>query len=479
MRPRNRWWPYLVRTQRDQLQGYLDWLHAEGLLAVVPTVQSPQERVGVGRAFVQWLETEAIPLDMISPSTVNRFLAGIGRDPDQLPRVVMDQRVRLRRHLEQLRVQGQLAVVPELLLPRRKPAHEIAPFGGPFLETLRGTLKKGTCASYRACLHRFHRWLNDEALTLVDLTRQDVQRWHRALLDQGLKPPTRTHLLIQLRAYLRWLHDDGHIGANPDELIHRGDMPKLPQYLPRPLPPDTDRELQKRLAASSLPEHQGLLLLRWTGMRIGELVNLHAHCVREDATGYKTIKVPLGKLNTERLVPIDTKTQLLIARLLDHGERSNRRWLNETLNHKKRPPRFFRDALRLIAIDLDGGGEAITPHRLRHTYATTLLAGGMSLVGLMKLLGHSNYRMTLRYAAITQETVRVEYFAALESTQARYAMTTNAPAQDPVDPQKLASDLVRWLKTHAGAHPKTNALLKRLRHVQEQLARIRSEPTSA
>ncbi|MEK6867603.1 MAG: tyrosine-type recombinase/integrase, partial [Nanoarchaeota archaeon] len=61
-----------------------------------------------------------------------------------------------------------------------------------------------------------------------------------------------------------------------------------------------------------------------------------------------------------------------------------------------------------------------TTHQMRHTYATTLLNAGMPLMGLKELLGHKSLTMTLRYAAITQETVKTEYFSAIEKINARY-----------------------------------------------------------
>ena len=62
----------------------------------------------------------------------------------------------------------------------------------------------------------------------------------------------------------------------------------------------------------------------------------------------------------------------------------------------------------------------MTTHRLRHTYATSMLAGGMSLPSVMRILGHSDYRMTLRYAAITDSTVFTEFAAALVHNAERY-----------------------------------------------------------
>ena len=206
----------------------------------------------------------------------------------------------------------------------------------------------------------------------------------------------------------------------------RSDLPKLPQYLPRPLSPDIDVLLQKRLRQSRCRLQLGLLLMRNTGLRIGELLRLSHRCVRSDTRGHNFLKVPLGKLDTERLVPLDAKTLRLVRRLQRLG-----RWPPRLLSRVRRSPHsLLRDeaALRKACHGLTTP-EPITSHRLRHTYATTLLAGGMSLVAIMRLLGHRDYRMTLRYAAITDETVVTEYHC--RSPRQRAALRSPIPFHRP------------------------------------------------
>jgi integrase len=88
----------------------------------------------------------------------------------------------------------------------------------------------------------------------------------------------------------------------------------------------------------------------------------------------------------------------------------------------------------------------MTSHRLRHTFATSMLAGGVSLPALMKLLGHRDYRMTLRYAAVTIETVTVEYASALEHVERRYDL---APVDPSPSPQQSLADVARYLLKQA------------------------------
>src|SRR5207237_4466404 len=95
--------------------------------------------------------------------------------------------------------------------------------------------------------------------------------------------------------------------------------------LPRPLTAAADRELQRRLAAADEPGAWALLLMRRTGLRIGELRSLEYHCIRADEQ-HPLLKVPLGKLNSERLVPLAPDTVELIRRLQSVGARP-RAWL--------------------------------------------------------------------------------------------------------------------------------------------------------
>ncbi len=249
------------------------------------------------------------------------------------------------------------------------------------------------------------------------------------------------------------------------------DKPKLPTYLPRPLSPDVDRRLQQRLAESKSKYRQGLLLMRRTGLRIGELIALPYDCTRSDLEGHTYLKVPLGKMNNERLVPIDSDTAGLIEQLQARG-RPNRKWLLESRPGRQTEYRHYRTHLRRLHKQL-ALTEPLLSHRLRHTYATTLLNGGMSLVGVMKLLGHRDHRMTLRYAAITLQTVTTEYHQALERTAERYSLPGLANPTAELEPVRLLTDLLTWVKKRGADHPsyrlQADLLSRRIRRLRNDI----------
>lgn len=340
-----------------------------------------------------------------------------------------------------------------------------------FIATLKPTCTALTCRTYRIQLLGFHRWLKIKRLDLKKLSRRQISHWFIYLNKQGLSAGARNNQIVTVRLYLRWLAEQGIINTNADELIRKTDLPKLPQYLPRPLAPAIDRQLQKRLQDSRNCYHTALLLTRKTGLRIGELIALEFDCIRTDYDGRRFLKVPLGKLNNERLVPVDDATVKLVHRLRRQGHRP-RQWLMVSVTGKKTRYDQYVRALREICQGLDIA-DRMTIHRFRHTYATSLLSAGVSLTSLMKLLGHRDYRMTLRYAEITQEAVGKEYFEALTEIENRYQSILGAKQTKAFNPVKAIADVIRWLKKNSATDESSKtaaaSLCRRLERARKEI----------
>jgi integrase len=233
---------------------------------------------------------------------------------------------------------------------------------------------------------------------------------------------------------------------------------------------EADRELQRRLAASNDPTAWALLLMRRTGLRIGELRNLEYHCVRADERR-PLLKVPLGKLNNERLVPLDATSVELVRRLQSAGPRP-RSWLVPGAGGARAPYCRIRRVLMMHSRDLPEPTR-ITCHRLRHTFATEMLGAGMSLLGVMRLLGHRDYHMTLRYAAITPEVVDDEYTKALAQLATKYQLSTQRPSLDETpEPDDLLDQLSRWLRKHVSSPQPLRALLKRIDRLRREIRKF-------
>ncbi len=210
-------------------------------------------------------------------------------------------------------------------------------------------------------------------------------------------------------------------------LIFRSDHPRLPRPLPRYLPVDADRRLTETLQASDYRlAADALLLARAVGLRIGELLDLELDCVHEIVGHGSWLKVPLGKLDTERMVPLDDETVALVDRIsltrstgrpLPHP-RTGRATQFLFTHHGRRLSQNAVRAELARSAEVAGIGH-VTPHQLRHTYATALVNAGVSLQALMALLGHVSAEMSLRYAHLFDATVRAEYERALTLAKTR------------------------------------------------------------
>lgn len=433
----------------------------------VEFLQSNPQAIASVRIFHQWLKRTYRPIRALTATEIEPLLLRIEQKyVSQTSRRI--HRRRALKYFDWLHARGLLQFDPQCAWPRS--SFPLPPDAEHFLQTLRPTLKLSTIRCFQTNLRQFHIWINAQpAASLATLDRQHTEAWLQWLHARGLHPATRLSALQNVRSYLYWLHEQGLLTTHPSSLIRRTDLPKLPQYLPRPIPPDTDEKLKRRLRKSGCIYQFGLLLMRYTGIRVGELINMTYDCIRSDAKGNVLLKVPLGKLDNERLVPLDEKT-IKLVRKIQRRIRRKRLLLLETPNGHKTSYVHYKQALTKACNGLIFT-EPMTTHRFRHTYATALLAGGMSLVGVMRLLGHRDYRMTLRYAAITDETVLIEYTEAIRRNEQRYKPPTTAT--DPASvtsPVQLFSDILRQLqkrvKDDGLDELKARILSKRIRRIQ-------------
>lgn len=253
----------------------------------------------------------------------------------------------------------------------------------------------------------------------------------------------RARRVLALSCFLSDITEWGWDEAPARKLLFRDDIPKTPQTLPRYLPVDVDRRLTAMLTEQPRNELAALALRlqRSCGLRIGELLDLELDCVHELPGHGHWLKVPLGKLDSERMVPIDTDILDLVDRIIEL------RTPGRAIMHPRyrRPAQFLftsqgrRLGQGAVRAELQRAADAagldhITPHQLRHTYATAMVNAGVSLQALMALLGHLSAEMSLRYGRLFDATVRAEYERALDlaKTQARTPTTTPERRQLPL-----------------------------------------------
>jgi site-specific recombinase XerD len=252
--------------------------------------------------------------------------------------------------------------------------------------------------------------------------------WFRFLCEQRppLRSATREKRLTLLRRLLRDISDSGY--PIPSDLIRREDFPVRDHYLPRPLPPEEDLRLQQQLRLTDTLEAHALRLIRATGIRVGECLDLPSDCLQQVSGQEAALRVPLGKLHSERWVPVDDETRRLLARLLELRAIAPSSCLAKSqgflLPRCTSRSANYRKLLQVLAAHArcaDCTGK-ITPHRLRHSFATEMVRLGVSLPVLMQLLGHKNIHMTLRYVEVAQLDVQREFQHAQQNAASRHVI---------------------------------------------------------
>lgn len=289
------------------------------------------------------------------------------------------------------------------------------------IQTLALTRRPSTIMGYRVTARRFLRFLRGHYPDLCQLSQLSrdphLLAWFRSLADEQppLSAKTRFTRILLLRCMLDALRQDGH--PLPPQLIRPDDFPRVPVCLPRSLSAADDHRLQEELRRRDQTMAYALLLLRLTGMRIGECLDLSCDSLAEIGPGLWALHVPLGKLHTDRMIPADEQIRHCVTRLLRLRDgdtlaahpsstglllpRSSRVWLYDKLR------RSLAEAAQRA-----GCSEPVTPHRLRHTFASEMVRLRVSLPVLMKLLGHNSIRMTMCYVQVTDIDVQQEFHQA-------------------------------------------------------------------
>jgi site-specific recombinase XerD len=295
------------------------------------------------------------------------------------------------------------------------------------IQVLATTRRLKTVQCYRYCAHNFLAYFHTTFPHLHKLSqlRRDphLLAWFRFLCHQYPSPGNRTrHLhLLTARRLLRDLANQGH-PVTPD-LIGREDFPPSDHYLPKPLSLQEDQQLQQQLRLADTLEVNALRLMRATGIRISECIHLPLDCLQQISEQQVALRVPLGKLHSERLVPVDEETQ----RIVELGA------LTPVPEHESQPfllPRYWQpetwyralhNTLRDMARAAGCTGR-VNPHRLRHSFATEMVRLGVSLPALMQMMGHRDIRMTLRYVEVVQLDLQREFHRARQNTASLYSI---------------------------------------------------------
>lgn len=266
-----------------------------------------------------------------------------------------------------------------------------------------------TVESYSRDLAALGRFSDDRGVGLATLTRQDLEAFVRQLMTRGLSPRSVARAVACTRGFYRFLVLDRHLAASPaDDLRAPHAWPALPKFL-------TLEEVDRLLAQPDPTSPRGVRdrtlieLLYATGLRVSELLALRPADVNLDA-GYLTCS---GKGGKQRIVPIGDEAAAWVRRYQQSAR--------PALLRKGSPPRLFVNARggplsrvgfwkilkgygRLAGLQRD-----LSPHVIRHSFATHLLDRGADLRAIQMMLGHADLSTTQIYTHVLEARLRAVY----------------------------------------------------------------------
>ncbi|MGQ5291099.1 site-specific tyrosine recombinase XerD [Pectobacterium actinidiae] len=272
---------------------------------------------------------------------------------------------------------------------------------------LERNLAENTLASYRLDLRTLAEWLAHHENSLLQVQSLDLQAFLADRVEGGYKATSSARLLSAMRRFFQYLYREKLRSDDPSAVLS---SPKLPQRLPKDL---SEAQVDTLLNAPSieqpleLRDKAMLEVLYATGLRVSELVSL----TMSDVSLRQGVVRVLGKGNKERLVPLGEEAVYWIEYYLEHG----RPWLlnGQTLDvlfpssrARQMTRQTFWHRIKHYAVLASIDSEKLSPHVLRHAFATHLLNHGADLRVVQMLLGHSDLSTTQIYTHVATERLK-------------------------------------------------------------------------
>jgi integrase/recombinase XerD len=271
-----------------------------------------------------------------------------------------------------------------------------------------------TLESYRRDLEDFSDFLTGRRRAVEDAGPEQVRAYLKSMSDLGLAPSTSARRLTTLRPFYRFLYEERVRGDDPTATI---DSPRQRRALPKYLSED---EVERLLdTAQAMTGAQGrrmqalMEILYATGLRVSELVSLPRTAISPDGD----VIIVRGKGGKERMVPLSAPARAATGTWLaarDKAEAEGReigrppsRFLFPSSGREGHLTRHrFYGLIKELAVAAGISPAAVTPHRLRHAFATHLLAHGADLRAIQTLLGHADISTTEIYTHVLDERLR-------------------------------------------------------------------------
>jgi site-specific recombinase XerD len=274
----------------------------------------------------------------------------------------------------------------------------------------RGSAER-TRRAYAVDLGQFSEWTKDQGLDPGDVRYRDVRRYAAGLSAAKAAPATVARKLAAIRSLYGFLVRTERAAQNPAELVS---SPKRAEKLPRVLTGEQMRTLLERIPAGTpleLRDRAMLELAYSCGLRCEEIVNLDCRSIDFETEQLRV----LGKGGKERVLPVGEPAQLALRDYLDRGRHG-------LLADRREPALFLSKSGRRLSnsdvtrrlgvwVQLMASVGKVSPHALRHSFATHLLEGGADLRTIQELLGHSSISTTQVYTRVDAARLRDTYAA--------------------------------------------------------------------
>ena len=275
------------------------------------------------------------------------------------------------------------------------------------LRLLKG-VSPNTVAAYISDVGKLITWCEEEQRDPVTLTLDDLETFSASLHDLGIASSSHARILCGVRAFYQYLTIDGYVEQDPSELL---ESPIQDKHLPDVL---STEEVDMIINAIDLSKWEGqrnraiIEVLFSCGLRVSELITLTLSNISEE-DGFVRI---LGKGNKERLVPISGRAlHELHLWYMDRRQMKIKPGEEDYVFLNRRGAHLTRTMIFIMIKQyaaMAGIRKTISPHTLRHSFATALLEGGASLRVIQTLLGHESIGTTEIYTHIDMSTLRQE-----------------------------------------------------------------------
>ena len=273
-------------------------------------------------------------------------------------------------------------------------------------------LEKGyspnTLDAYIRDVDKLLKFLSDEEKTPQEAKLEDIENFAAAVCDLGIGARSLARILSGVRQFYHFLVLDGYMEADPTELL---ESPKQPQHLPEVLSTAEVDMLERAIDLSKWEGHRNRAIIEVLfscGLRVSELTHLKlSNLYREE----QFVRI-MGKGSKERLVPISPKAlQELDYWFADRNQMKIKEGEEDYVFLNRRGAHLTRTMISIMIKNYarDAGiKKTISPHTLRHSFATALLEGGANLRSIQAMLGHESIGTTEIYTHIDTTTLREE-----------------------------------------------------------------------